>query len=363
MRLGEVTSRRWEVLAVNFLFWVGALLLIAVLRPGLAGAGLGVFATAMAIVPAILLVTAAIEPSELGERLIVGIGAPLLGALGIAALRARLGRRAAYGAFALAAAISTIATGADVVAGSPLTAISLLGPNPGLGVRFFGIGNELEAAIGAMLLLGIGAAVTALDPPDARRAVAVAAVAVTFVAVLAFAPGRFGADVGAAITFPAGAAATVVVALRLGLGRAALVVAAPIVALAALIAFDLAVPGDSHLTRSVLSAGGLDQLGDVFDRRITLAARSFPRYIGSPFFIAALIAIAVAIVFRRQVIAWFRDRPAALAGTAGAITATVIGTLANDSAALLLMIGTGYVAAFCGLAWGSRVPASGRDTG
>jgi hypothetical protein len=40
----------------------------------------------------------------------------------------------------------------------------------------------------------------------------------------------------------------------------------------------------------------------------------------------------------------------------------VIGTLANDSAALLLMVGTGYVAAFCGLAWGSRTSGD-RDNG
>jgi hypothetical protein len=316
----------------------------------------------MALVPAILLAAAALEPSELVERVMVGAGAPLLGALAILALRPRLDRRAPYGAFAAAAALSIVATAADVVAGSPLTSLSLLGPNPGLGVRFFGIGNELEAAIAAMLLLAVGAAVTAARPADPRRAVAIATVLAVVPAVLAFAPGRFGADVGAAITFPAGAAAAVVVALRLAPRRAALVIAAPIVALVALVLFDLAVPGDSHLTRSVLSAGGLDELGDVLDRRITLAARSFPRYIESPFFIAALLAIAAAIAYRHAIIGWFADRPAALAGTAGAIVATVVGTLANDSAALLLMVGTGYVAAFCGLAWACRAPGD-RDNG
>jgi hypothetical protein len=365
-RLGEVSSRRWEVLAVNFVIWVGALLVLTLIDRRLAGPLFGVLATAMAIVPAILLLAAAVTPSELVERLMVGAGAPLLAGLGIAALWPRIGSRAPHGAFAAAAAISIVATAIDVVIGSPLTALSLLGPNPALGVRFFGIGNELEAAVGAMLLLAVGAAVTALGPRDPRRAVAIAVAAVTVVAVLAFAPGRFGADVGAAITFPAGAAATIVVALRLGARKAALVIAAPIVALAALVVFDIVIPGDSHLTRSVLAAGGLDDLGDVFDRRITLAARSFPRYLGSPFFIAALAAIAIAIVFRRQVISWFAGRPAALAGTAGAVTATIVGTLANDSAALLLMIGTGYVAAYCGLTWGSRRaqrPAGDRDSG
>ncbi len=360
-RLGEVTGRRWEVLAVNLLIWVGLGLLAVLWRRRLAGTLLAILATAMAVVPAILLLAAALEPSALAERLMVGIGAPLFGAALIAALRPRIGVRAGYGAFAAGAALSIGATAVDVVVGSPLTSLSLLGPNPGLGVRFFGIGNELEAALGAMLLLAVGAAVTAASPRDPRRAVTIAVVVATVVAVLAFAPGRFGADVGAAITFPAGAAATVVVALRLGFRRAALVIAAPVVALILLVLFDIAIPGDSHLTRSVLSAGGLGELGDVFDRRITLAARSFPRYLESPFFIAALVAIGLAIAFRRRIVSWFAERPAALAGTAGAVTATVVGTLANDSAALLLMIGTGYVAAFCGLAWGCRAPADNRN--
>ncbi len=365
-RLGQISDRRWETLAVNLLIWLAIGLVAVLVRRELAGPLLAVLATAMALVPVILLIGALLEPSGLVERLLVGIGAPLGAWLLLILSRGPLGlpeERARYGAFAIAGLVSIGATAIDMVAGSPLTTLSLLGPNPGLGVRFFGIGNELEATIGALLPLATGAAVVASGRSDQRRAMAIAIVAVTLAAVVAFAPGRFGADVGAAITFPAGAAAAVVVALRLGLRRAALVVVAPVVALFALVLFDLAIPGDSHLTRSVLSAGGLDQLGDVFDRRVTLAARSFPRYLHSPFFIAALVGIVAAIWFRRDVIGWFEGRPAALAGVAGAATATVVGTLANDSAALLLMIGTGYVAAFCGLAWGTRPPADGRANG
>ena len=46
----------------------------------------------------------------------------------------------------------------DVIAGSTLTAQSLLGPNPGLGVRFFGIGNELESMLAVTIPVGVGAA-------------------------------------------------------------------------------------------------------------------------------------------------------------------------------------------------------------
>nr|MBA2521881.1 hypothetical protein [Solirubrobacterales bacterium] len=139
------------------------------------------------------------------------------------------------------------------------------------------------------------------------------------------------------------------------------VLAAPLGALVLLVGIDLVTGGDAHLSRSVLGAGGLSDLGDVFQRRITQSARSFPRYIGSPFFIAALLGIIAGVFFRERVASWLSGLPAALAGVAGAIAATVVGTLANDSAALLLMVGTGFVAAFCGLAWAAAGGAVGRS--
>lgn len=362
-RLAEISERRSPVVAVNLLAWIGACLL-AVALAGRRGAAIGlpVLAGSMAWVPALLLVGAALEPSVLAERLIVGLGAPLLSGLSLAAFM-RLGptngsaSRAAFATFALAAAGTTLATAIDIVAGSPLTTLSLLGPNPGRGVRFFGIGNELEAVLGALIPLGCGAAVFAAGRPDPGRSVALLTVAVTIVAVLVFAPGRLGADVGAAITLPAGAAGVVIAALGLRRKRALLVLATPILALAALIAVDLVLGGDAHLSRSVLDAGGLDQLGDVLERRIIPGARSFAAYIESPFFIVALVGIGLGIAFRRRISAWFTGREAARAGVAGALVATVVGTLANDSGALLLMVGTGFVAAFCGLAWASRAHA------
>ena len=98
-----------------------------------------------------------------------------------------------------------------MIAGSTLTAQSLLGPNPGLGVRFFGIGNELESILAVTIPVGVGAALmsaqAALRPRDHRagpRRSPSSARASLFAAI--FAAGRFGADVGAAIVFPAGAA-------------------------------------------------------------------------------------------------------------------------------------------------------------
>ena len=46
------------------------------------------------------------------------------------------------------------------------------------------------------------------------------------------------------------------------------------------------------------------------------------------------------------------------AGLLGALAATVVGTLANDSGALLLEIGTAYLLVFTGFAWAESSPPS-----
>jgi hypothetical protein len=208
--------------------------------------------------------------------------------------------------------------------------------------------------IGTLLALGAGAAVTALRPADPARTVAIAAAIATFVAVVIFAPGRWGADVGAAITFPAGAAGVIIAALGADRGRVFLVVLAPIVAVAALIAVDLIIGGDAHLSRSVLQAGGLEELGEVFERRVRLGASSFSRLFGSFFFIVALALIVAAVIGRDRIRGWFLGLPAARAGLIGGASAALVGTLANDSGALLLMIGTAYLSALAGIAWSSQ---------
>ncbi len=360
-RLLVVRDRRSAVLGVNLMIWVGLALLGTAIwrRPG-ARVALPLLAVAAALVPALLLATAALAPSATAERLLVGAGAPLGAAALLIAARAVLPARAGYAAFAAAAALSIVAEAIDVVAGSPLTTLSVIGPNPALGVRFFGIGNELEATIGTLLMLGAGAGLSSLRPnaPPARIAAAIALV--TIAAVLVFAPGRLGADVGAAITFTAGGAVAVIVALRLEPKRAALVIAAPLAALALLVAIDLLTGGDAHLSRSVLGAGSAGDLEDVGTRRVEAALRSFPNYAGSAYFIAALLAIAVAIAGRRRIASWVADDRAARAGLAGAIAATVAGTVGNDSAAQVLMVGTGFIAAFIGLAWATRERADDR---
>ena len=181
-----------------------------------------------------------------------------------------------YRALAVASGLVVPPTRPTSIAGSPLTSLSLLGPNPGLGVRFYGIGNELEALLGGADVAGSGAGLAGFAPRPPAPRLRWRFLAAGLFAALVFAAGRFGADVGAAIVLPVGrcgrrAAMPPAAPARPAGGRAA----ARLLALLALA--DLVSGANAHLTRSVLDAGGLGDLADVAQRRLQLSAHSFAR--------------------------------------------------------------------------------------
>jgi hypothetical protein len=344
-RMAVISHRRGPVIGLSLLAWVLALALaLLISRGALAATGVRLLGLAVIYLPLVLLAGAALEPSEYAETLLVMLAAPALAALTLAALRD-------YRALALAAALTVAAYALDALLGSPLSALSLLGPNPGLGVRFYGIGNELEALLGVLIVGGVGAGLAGFAPrlPPGRCAGAFLAVGLLCAAI--FASGEFGADVGAAIVFPAGVAGAAVAVAGGRRRRLVLVVAIPLVVLGLLALADLVSGANSHFTRSVLDAGGLHSLGDVAQRRLQLSAHSFTR----PVLLAALPLIAILALLawlrRDRLAAWVADVPAMRAGLIGAVVATVVGTLANDSGALLLEIGAVYLLVLLGWAW------------
>jgi hypothetical protein len=130
-----------------------------------------------------------------------------------------------------------------------------------------------------------------------------------------------------------------------------LVIAAPLAVLALIALADLVTGANSHFTRSVLDAGGLNDLADVAQRRLQLSAHSFVRPIVAFFLPLIAVLVALAIWQRARLRRWLQPAPALRAGLIGAVAATVIGTLANDSGALLLEIGTAYILVFAAYAW------------
>jgi hypothetical protein len=353
-RMRVVAPRRDRVIGKNLLLWSAIAALVCLLSRGrLARPALTVLGLAAICMPIVLLLVPLLEPSSTTERQVVAVGAPLLAGLIFAVFRDWRALAVACGLFVGAYAI-------DILAGSPLTIRSLLGPNPGLGVRFYGIGNELEAALAVAIPVGVGStlqAVAARRGEPARR-VAIAAFAVTAVVLAAlFASGRFGADVGAAIVFPAGAAAAILAlpgALR-HRGLLIAVIAAPVVGLALLGVIDLIFGGDSHLSRSVLDAGGAGELADVAERRLRLSARSFGQATELSLFRIAVLGTIAGVVWRRRILSWLDDVPLARAGYIGATLSVFLGVVANDSGATFFTIGVLGLMACVAVAWGRTV--------
>jgi hypothetical protein len=349
-RMSVISGRRGPVIGVSLLVWFLALALSALVARGWAArTGVKLVGLSVVYLPLVLLIGAGLEPGQGTEQLLVMAIAPALAAVTLALL-------AGYRALAVGSGLVVGAYAVDVIAGSPLTTLSLLGPNPGLGVRFYGIGNELEALLGVLVVAGTGAALQGFAPGLRARAGAGAFLASGLLFAFVFAAGRFGADVGAAIVLPIGAA---VAASKVATPRrhAALLIITATVAFVGFIAvIDLLTGANAHLTRSVLDAARLGDLADIAQRRLQLSVHSFTRPVVLVF-LPLVAALAVLAVRRRGALHGLLGRsPTVEAGLLGALVATVMGTLANDSGALILEIGTAYLLVFATFAWAEEQP-------
>ena len=316
-------------------------------RPG-ARVALRLLGLAAALGPLLLLLAAALDASTFVSTLLMGVGS-VVAALAVDRLVP------GYAGLALACGLTVGAYAVDVVVGSPLTSLSVLGPNPGYGVRFFGIGNELEAILTTLTLVGTGAALATRVGIE-RPAAAGWFAGIALLATVAFAPGRFGADVGAAIVLGVGGATAAVLALGLSRGRAILVVAGGgALALAGLLLIDLAL-GGAHLSRSVLGAGQAGDVLDVLERRLTLMTNTFIHPVYPELLGAAVLVLGAGLVWHRRVLAWFGQAWPARSGFLGALAGVLVGTFANDSGSVLLVIGTIYLAISAAFFWATPGP-------
>lgn len=279
--------------------------------------------------PLLVLLTAAIAPGKPAEALIAGVGAVALGLL-----TDRLVSWPRAPAIPAAAVLTAYAL--DFALGSPYSALSVAGPNPIGGARFFGAGNELEAILAVILLIGTGAAAARLDPRRGARALGLAALGGAFV----LGPGRLGADVGAVIVLGAGGAAAVIACLPGRPSRRALLLAVviPVAGVALLALIDVVSAGGAHLTSTLGGADGPGDLIDVVERRARISAGGISGTLPLSLAVAALL-LAYGALRRRELLAPVEPYPALRAGITGAWVAVVVGTLANDSGPVFLLIG------------------------
>jgi hypothetical protein len=337
-RLDVVLNRRGS--ALNW-FVLGTLGLAAALwllrrREGLSGrAGLNdawrtAFLGALWL-PGVALVTAWLEPTRLAETILLSAGSLALGWATDRLVRWPL-------APAVPALVVFGAHAIDLARGSPLIGASLAGPNPKGGARFFGIGNELEILLSLEVLFGLGA-LLALVP---RRWLPWCFGAGCFAAAVIMGWGRLGADVGGVITLGAGAAGAVLASLARRPGRREFAIAAvvPALALGGLIALDLLTGGGAHLS-STVEDEGTGGILDTIWRRVLISVSGIDR----PKIMIVLVALGIVLLVwgvrrRGDVFRPLRGQPAFMAGIWGALSATVIGALSNDSGPVIFVVGT-----------------------
>ena len=116
-------------------------------------------------------------------------------------------------------------------------------------------------------------------------------------------------------------------------------------AIVVLVALDLATGGGAHFTRSVLEADDSGDLLDVAARRFDASYTPLKRPGVASGVAAAVMLVVLGLWQRRRLLAPLTGRGMPLrAAMAGALAATVVGALANDSGPTILMLGTALLA-------------------
>ncbi len=351
-RLHMIAGRRLKALACLVCAWALLLLLASLPWPIRSRARARAWAMRTGAIgvlwaPIAVLIPAAIEPSAAVEYAAIALACVALGALTDLLLpwpRAPLAP----------ALVAVVVLSVDALAGTQLLMRSLLGPDPILGARFYGIGNELKSTLAVLVL----AAVAATLHPGARhdRRTAIAATALAGV-VLAAVEGsaRIGAGVGGVILVAAAFAVAIVMLLpgALSSRRVLSVLVAPILALVALAALDLATAhGSGHFTGSILHARSAGDLRDVIVRRYGAAWGELKNHAMPLATAFALLAAGLGLRRRDRLLAPVANDPVWRAAFAGGLTAGVIGALVEDSGPVLLVVAVSVLGCVLTYLWG-----------
>jgi len=359
-RLQVIGGRRLRALAFLLCAW-GLLLLCAAPWPRARAAAMRAGGLGVLWAPVVVLLGAALEPSAPVEYTIIALACMLLGALTDQLLpwpRAPLAP----------AIVAVVVLVADALSGTQLLMRSLLGPDPILGARFYGIGNELKSGLAVLVLAALAAALYPLGPREAaqsarrRRAPLIVAVAGVLLAAVE-GSARLGAGVGGVILVSAGFAVAAVLLLpgALSRRRTLVVLMAPVAGLVALAALDLATAhGSGHFTGSILHARSAGDVRDVIVRRYKAAWGELHNHAMPVATLLALLAAYFGLRRPRRLLAPVSGDIAWLAAFAGGLTAGVVGALSEDSGPVLLVVAVFALGCLSAYLWGRPGPPAAR---
>jgi hypothetical protein len=352
-RLRVIGGRRLKALGVLLAAWA-LLLLLSAPSPRARALAMRVGALGVLWAPLAVLLPAAVEPGAAAEYAMITVTCLALGAL--------TDRLLPWPRALIAPALVTvIALVLDALAGTQLLMRALLGPDPALGARFYGIGNELKSGLAVLVLAAVAAAL--YPAVRGRRAVMAMALAGVLLALVE-GSARIGAGVGGVVLVGASFAVASMMVAALGQDgrgltrrRALIVLVSPIAALAALALLDLATAhGTGHYTGSILHARSAGDLRDVVVRRYTAAWDELKNHAMPAATAVALLYASIGLRRRERLLAPVAQDPAWLAALAGGLTAGVLGALVEDSGPVLLVVAVFALGCVSTYLWG-RPPA------
>ncbi len=344
-RLHVIGPRRLTALGWLLSAWALLLAISAIASPATRAWAMRTGALGVLWAPVAVLIPAALEPSAPVEYATIALACMALGAL--------TDRLLPWPRAVLAPAIvAVVALAADALAGTQLLMRSLLGPDPILGARFYGIGNELKSGLAVLVLGGVAGALY----PGARTRRAALTMACTGV-VLAAVEGsaEIGAGVGGVILVSAGFALATVMLLpgALTRRRALAVLIAPVLALVALAALDLITAhGAGHYTGSILHARSPKDIRDVIVRRYKAAWDELGNQAMPLATVLALLAAGFGLGHRDRLLTPVEGDPVWLAALTGGLAAGAVGALVEDSGPVLLVVAVFALVCLLAYLWG-----------
>ena len=303
--------------------------------------------------PVAALVPAALEPGAALEYATIALLSLALGCLSDALVRWPR-------ALLVPAVAAIVAISVDALAGTQLLMRSLLGPDPILGARFYGIGNDLKSALAVLVLAAVAAA---LYPARRGRRAALTMAGIGVVLAVIEGSARIGAGVGGVIlvSFAFALATVMLLPGALTRRRALIVLLSPVAGLVALAALDLAAAhGSGHFTGSVLDARSAGELRDLVVRRYGGAWDELKNHAMPVATVIALAAAALGIRRRARLLAPVAGDPAWLAAFAGGLAAGLLGALVEDSGPVLLVVALFALGCVLAYLWGKPRAAPAR---
>ncbi len=247
----------------------------------------------------------------------------------------------------------------DALAGTQLLMRSLLGPNPILGARFYGIGNELKSGLAVLVLAAIAAA---LQPSARSRRAAMAMAGAGIVLAIVEGSARIGAGVGGVILVSFGFAVATIMLVpgSMTRRRALIVLITPVAGLVALAGIDLATAhGGGHFTGSVLHVRSAGDVRDIIVRRYGAAWGELRNHTMPVATALALLSAGFALRRRTRLLLPVGSDPGWLAALCGGLAAGVIGTLVEDSGPVLLVVAVFVLGCVLSYLWGGPRVATG----